>query len=170
MFGSGEQQGSNGWDYHGISDQDDDMVVYNSDDEHVERIAFRDLPVFDPTQSSEKRWMLKRGFEEETKKKVVEQRKSPAEERIETVKFVETTSGVKRTREMTGVYEETTSHANTVKKFTINARMSIRPQEDWTGGLFTDSIRTTTTSTMEERLAELEVYKKCSLVQTEIFR
>ena len=89
---------------------------------------------------------------------------------MEIVKFMETTSGVKRTREMTEVYEETTSHANTVKKFTINARMSMRPQEEWPGVLFTDSIcATTTTPTMEERLTKLEVYKKISLMQTKIF-
>ena len=59
-----------------------------------------------------------------------ERKKSPVEERIETVKFLETTAGVKRTREMTSTYEETTSHASTVKKFTINARMSVQPQEE----------------------------------------
>jgi hypothetical protein len=90
---------------------------------------------------------------------------------IETVKFMETTSGVKRTKEMTGTYEETTARANTVKKFTINARTSVKTQEEWTEAFFTDCIHTTTTiSTSEERLTELEVYMKYSLMQTDIFR
>jgi hypothetical protein len=114
--------------------------------------------------------MLQGGVEEETKKKTGELKKSPAKERIENVKFMETTSGVKRTREMTRTYEETTSRANTIKKFTINACMSVQPQEEWTKAFFTNSIRTTTTiSTSEERLTELEVYKKCSVMQTDIF-
>ena len=78
------------------------MVNYNSDDSPIEHNAFRDLPLLGPIQSSEKRWMLREGVEDEAKKKFVEQMKSPAEERIETVKFMETTSGVRRTREMTG--------------------------------------------------------------------
>ena len=48
MLGAGEQQGSSGWGYHDISDHDDDMVNYNSDDSPIERNAFRDLSLLGP--------------------------------------------------------------------------------------------------------------------------
>ena len=104
-----EQQDSSGWGYHDISDHDDDMANYNSDESNSERNAFVGIPLIGPSHSPEKHWMLQGGVEEETKKKAGERKKSPVEERIDTVKFMETTAGVKRTREMTGTYEETTS-------------------------------------------------------------
>ena len=76
------------------------MVSYNSDESNSDRNAFVGIPLIGPPQSPEKRWMLQGGVEEETKKKAGERKKSPVEERIETVKFTETNAGVKRTREM----------------------------------------------------------------------
>ena len=48
IFGAGEQHGSSDWDYHDISDHDEDMVNYNSVDSPVECNAFRGVPLLGP--------------------------------------------------------------------------------------------------------------------------
>ena len=95
MFRAGEQHDSSGWGYHDMSDPDDDMANYNSDESNSERNAFTGIPLIDPPRSPKECGTLQGEVEEQGKTKAGEQKKSPVEERIDTVKFMENTSGSK---------------------------------------------------------------------------
>ena len=146
------------WDYQD-SCYGHDMVTYTSDDEHMEHDTFKEYPMFYA------------GLKGKLKKKEDEEAKPHGKGVIETVKFMGTSHGIKKTREITETYEETTSRLDTTKKFTLHARMSVRPQEEWTGAIYTDSAHVTTksTPTVEQRIHKLEVFKKCAIIQTEVF-
>jgi uncharacterized protein YciW len=72
---------------------------------------------------------------------------------------------------MAGVYREATSHTSTKKKLTFNARMSVKPQEEWTDDLFEEMFSEKPPPTsLEQRVGKLEKYEKEELIHRDIVR
>ena len=95
-----------------------------------------------------------------------EEAKKPHEKgHVETLKIITTNYPVpkrKRSPQVdAGTYEETTAHTSTTKKVTRNARMSMKPQDDW-GFYFPDApfVPEKPVSKTKQRLSALEAYHK----------
>ena len=88
---------------------------------------------------------------------------------VETVKYVSTSLGpFKRKRSspitntMAGTYEETTS--STKKKITFNARIKVKPQEEWTKNIVIEYDEPEeATPSLEQRVNTLEVNEKSEI-------
>jgi hypothetical protein len=89
---------------------------------------------------------------------------------VETVKLIRTDHQAnKRKRSppeinaMAGTRKETTSHNSRMKKLTINARMTVKPQNKLDEKLFADTpfVSKKPPPNIDQHIVKLEVYQKC---------
>ena len=117
-------------------------------------------------------WKVHDGFVDET-----EAEKPHGKGHVETVKFISTEDrsnkrkrSPTRTNTMTSVFEEATSQTKT-KKLTFQARMTVKPQEEWSEEFFNATIIPERLPlTIEQRVGKLEKYQKEELIHKDIVR
>jgi hypothetical protein len=94
---------------------------------------------------------------------------------VKTIKVISTHQASKRRRspqggsDMTGVYRKATSHISTKKTLTFNARMSVKPEEEWTEELFEEMFaEKPLPPTLEKHVGKLDKYEKEELIHMDI--